>query len=470
MATKAGSKEVVHRRAAWVERLRIFEGENGDAVDEEEDDRVARYMRGGLPSLLLTQARMESGTGQEEGGKKAYEEYQKLCVKHHVQPNPTAAITLYTRSTTLRLRRPATDIDLIPVLELLSGEHSNFVDELDLSGLRLSSASGLLLRELLRHPNCRLRSIRMPRNLIRDEGMFYLIDGIKQNRRLEHIDVSWNRIGPQSAAFLASALADGETGQLRYLKLDNNYLEQKGVDILGPECEKLEIHCCADGNHVLSEILNGVTHGVGLLGAIIAGSDMVMEARRNAIGPWLLGSVIVFVIALCTMYCSSCMYHSFFRMGNVKKVLRVMDHCAIFSLIAATYTPFLLKYIWSDEHERTILGPLLFYTVWGFALAGITMSSGVLRRTPSRTFRASLGLAMGWLVLLSMKVLWERMPTKCLLLIVTGGLFYTIGVPFYIKGREVSIYHVVWHVAIMFGATAHYAGVLWYVVRTDGDY
>mmetsp|Transcript_5733 Transcript_5733/g.10285 ORF Transcript_5733/g.10285 Transcript_5733/m.10285 type:complete len:540 (+) Transcript_5733:137-1756(+) len=486
-----------------------------------------------------------------ELGSLAYRDYAKLCELHNLQMNPTAAICLYTRSKTLKLGRPAKELDLLPIVELLScspslglsngeadsthpcssgtlengdldgsgflpgshrrledelmhGPHSHetthpaptperhsqqkleiaqrqvhqysfafsnaavkFVNELDLSGLKLSSASAMLIADLIQKPSCPLTSLILPRNNIRDEGVMQIMLGLKRNEKLKHINLSSNRISPKGALAMAYALYKGY-GKLEKLELENNHLEQLGVDIITPICEQRHIGCCTEGNHVLAEILNGVTHGIGLLGGLLAGTSMVTEARRANIGPWLYWSVVTFVVALCTMYFSSCMYHSFFRMGHVKKVLRVMDHCSIFFLIASTYTPFLLRYIWSDTHDNTIVGPLLFYLVWGFALAGIVMSSGVLKKhTPSRAFRATLALCMGWLVVLSIKILWERMPVQCLGLIVAGGVFYTVGVPFYIKGREVSIFHVFWHIAIMFGATAHYAGVLLYVVRAE---
>uniref|UniRef100_A0A7S1ETY3 Hemolysin III n=1 Tax=Timspurckia oligopyrenoides TaxID=708627 RepID=A0A7S1ETY3_9RHOD len=405
-----------------------------------------------------------------DDGLAAYARYRELCQHHGMEPNSSAAICLYTGSSTLSVSRPIVELELIPIVELLGSGDANFVTELNLSGARLSSSAASLIAVLLSKQDSKLETLNLSRNSLREEGALKIVGALRKNESLKKLNLSSNKINPMGAFQISRMISSGFAPGLKELLVDNNNMEQRGVDVLSPVCEDRSILLSMDGNHVLAEILNGLTHGVGLIGSLVAGTGMIREAAANELHSGLLGSVVLFVFALCMMYSSSCLYHSFFRLGRVKRALRVMDHCCIFLLIASTYTPFLLRYIWSSHlYGSSMVGPIMFYLVWGFALAGIVMSSGVLRRTPSRNLRASLALCMGWIVVSSMKILWERMPSQCLLLIVLGGMFYTVGVPFYIKGREVSIYHVVWHLAIMFGASSHYAGILFYVVRNSGN-
>jgi len=439
---------------------------------------ASRKTRGENSALFLDGVQL--ALHQSEAKKDAYHAYRALCDYHGIAPNSTAAICLYTRSHRLslsalgaRFGRNAQELELIPIIELLLSDAADFVTELDLRALRLTAASAMLIGELLASPQCALKRLDVSRNLLRDAGAAYILEGARKNTALEHLELASNRIGPGGAKVIARLLNAGCAPALRSLDLVNNNMEQRGVDLVSTSCEARNLPAFfLDGNHVLSEILNGITHGIGIVGAFLAGSSMVREAvSSSALDAWLLSAVVVFAAAVFMTFTSSCLYHSFFRLGKVKKVLRVMDHCSIFTLIASTYTPFLLRYIWlppasaSTSWWTPSLGAVMFVVVWGAALLGIVMSARVLRYTPSSKFRASLGLGMGWVVVLSLKTMLERMPFDCLLHLVVGGLFYTLGVPFYLKGREVSIFHVVWHVATLLGAATHFRAVLLYVVR-----
>uniref|UniRef100_A0A7S1TFR8 Uncharacterized protein n=1 Tax=Compsopogon caeruleus TaxID=31354 RepID=A0A7S1TFR8_9RHOD len=402
-----------------------------------------------------------------------YATYHRRCQYHGIRPDPSVAICLYALHPVVKVSRLAQDLDLIPIVETLKTPAvAQFAREIDLSGLNLGSISALLVAEMVQSCSF-LRVLLLGRNALRDEGASMIIAALKGNRELSKIDLRSNRISSAGALKIARLLQEKDVGRaLNEVVFVNNHMMQQGVDAISEVCESRKIAVYLDGNLVMAEVLNSLTHGTGLVAAIIAGASMIEEADSRALPLQLYRSIVIFCVSLCCMFASSCFYHSFFRGAKgAKEILKVMDHCSIFLLIAGTYTPILLKFIWSPEHPHSLVGPTLFYLVWGLALVGITMSARLFGKyTPSRKVRAGLALIMGWLIIFSIRLLWQRMPPRCLLLLSLGGVAYTTGVPFYVKGQEVSMYHVVWHISVMIGAALHYLTVLNYVVRPGLEY
>jgi len=155
-----------------------------------------------------------------------------------------------------------------------------------------------------------------------------------------------------------------------------------------------------DGNQLRDEVLNSVTHGVGFVSSIFAGSSLTFRAQ--ILPPLERTGIYIYVLSLCLMFASSTLYHSFFRLAKAKRVFRALDHCSIFILIAGTYTPFVQKFLW---YQRRILGFSILTTIWCLAFLGIFLSSGFLElHTFSNTLRVLLAVFMGWLVLGTSKV------------------------------------------------------------------
>lgn len=369
------------------------------------------------------------------------------------------------------------------------------------------------------------------------------------------------------------------------LMVENNSLGQRGVSLLSRAAGARGVTLHADGNHVLSEVLNSVTHGVGLLAAVAAAVPMLSEAVAVALPLRVRAAVGVYVASLCFMLAASSLYHSLHRMARAKRVLRVLDHCAIFVLIAGTYSPFLARYLWVPEPAPPaggaaaaaaaavaataaaaacglagdgaapaaarvgvvaaaagtacpspsavaaataaavratataaaaaplggsiwaalraslpggpslaagspppsvasvaaaavahmpglsttvgVHGGILLAGIWAFAVAGVAMNLGAFGPTSQAT-RSGFSLLMGWLVLLSGRALLESMPAGCLRLLFWGGVAYSAGVPFYIRGRKSPAFHVAWHMWVMLAAGLHFGAVYLYVVRGGG--
>jgi hemolysin III len=197
------------------------------------------------------------------------------------------------------------------------------------------------------------------------------------------------------------------------------------------------------------EIANSVSHGVGLLAALAATPGLVLSAVRHG-GAARIAGASVFVAAMVLLYLTSTLYHALPR-NRAKRVFQVLDHAAIFLMIAGTYTPITLGVL------RGTWGWTLFGLVWSLAIAGVALTAGGGARYPKLT--TSLYLAMGWLILIAVKPLWLRMPSVGLLWLLAGGIAYTVGVVFY-AAKRVRYSHFIWHLFVITGTSCHYIAVL----------
>ena len=199
------------------------------------------------------------------------------------------------------------------------------------------------------------------------------------------------------------------------------------------------------------EIANAVSHGIALLAAVIAIPVLIVtEVGRGEIAGIVGASIFATTVIL--LYFASTVYHALPN-SRAKRVFQVLDHIAIFLLIAGTYTPFSFGVL------RGAWGWLLFGLVWGLAIVGVTLK--VTKGMQYKRFSLVLYLLMGWLALIAIKPLWQRMPAWGLGWLVAGGVAYTLGVLFYTTDH-VRYNHFVWHLFVITGTTCHYVAVLWY--------
>ncbi len=201
------------------------------------------------------------------------------------------------------------------------------------------------------------------------------------------------------------------------------------------------------------EIANSLSHGVGFMAILAVTPLLVLGAIPH--GAASIVGVSIFAATMAVLYFASTLYHAFPH-SRAKRVFRVIDHGAIFLLIAGTYTPFTLGIL------RGAWGWALFGTVWGLALAGILFKVvGGLRYPIASTV---IYVAMGWLVVIAVQPLWQRMPQAGLMWLVAGGVAYTGGVAFYALKR-VRYSHFLWHLCVLTGTTCHFFAVIGYAAR-----
>ncbi len=205
------------------------------------------------------------------------------------------------------------------------------------------------------------------------------------------------------------------------------------------------------------EIANSVTHAVGIV-LSIAGLA-VLASLASVFGTvWHIVSCSIYGASQIMLYTASTLYHSI-PLPRAKAVFRVLDHSAIFLLIAGTYTPFALVTVGG------VWGWVIFGIVWALAITGISLQTVLIRHKAIVTVIPYI--AMGWLAVVGFKPLVERVAPGGLALLVAGGLAYTLGCIFYVW-RRLPYHHAVWHVFVMLGSAFHFFAVCLYVIPLAG--
>jgi hemolysin III len=197
------------------------------------------------------------------------------------------------------------------------------------------------------------------------------------------------------------------------------------------------------------ELVNALTHGAGVVASLAGGGVLLTLAVLSGDLRRIVGAA-VFVFALVLLYTASTLYHAV-RHEQAKAQLKVLDHCAIFVLIAGTYTPFTLVSL------RGGWGWSLFAAIWLLAVAGIVFKlyyTGRFKRVSTLLY-----LAMGWLVVVAAGPLVESVSATTLAWLVLGGLSYTVGTVFYLNQR-LPYAHGIWHLFVIGGSACHFAAVL----------
>jgi hemolysin III len=200
------------------------------------------------------------------------------------------------------------------------------------------------------------------------------------------------------------------------------------------------------------EIANSLSHGLGLIAALVATPFLILHAVRHGDAGFIVGASI-FAATMVLLYLASTLYHAL-PIGGAKRVFRVIEHSAIFLLIAGTYTPFTLGVL------RGAWGWTLLGLVWGLAVAGVMLKA--LNRLTHPILTTSLYLLMGWLIVIAAGPLSARVPAPGLLWLVAGGLAYTAGVVFFAFDSRLRYGHFLWHLFVMAGTACHYFAVLGY--------
>jgi len=199
------------------------------------------------------------------------------------------------------------------------------------------------------------------------------------------------------------------------------------------------------------EIANSVSSGVGLL-AIIGGIPLLVGVASQRGSGWSLAGTIIFAGSMVCLYLASTIYHALPE-GSIKQVFHLLDHSAIYVLIAGTYTPFTLGAL------RGGWGWALFCLVWTLAIAGILFKVfGGLRFQRLSIFTY---LGMGWLAVVAVRLFWLHVQFPGLLWLFAGGVAYTAGVAFY-AAKRLPYSHFIWHLFVIAGTACHFCAVLWY--------
>ncbi|GGD29486.1 PAQR family membrane homeostasis protein TrhA [Pontibacillus salipaludis] len=201
------------------------------------------------------------------------------------------------------------------------------------------------------------------------------------------------------------------------------------------------------------EIVNAVTHGVGVLLSIAALVLLVVNASMNG-NPWHIVSVSIYGATMIFLYLSSTMVHGM-PDGKWKDLFEIFDHAAIYLFIAGTYTPLLLVVL------RGTLGWTLFGIVWGIAIFGVVFKVFFVKKFV--VLSTVFYVLMGWIIVLAWNPLVTKLAFGGLVLLVVGGVLYSVGTIFYVW-RSFTFHHAVWHLFVLAGSAMHFFTIFFYVI------
>jgi hemolysin III len=204
---------------------------------------------------------------------------------------------------------------------------------------------------------------------------------------------------------------------------------------------------------VKEEVAHALTHGVGAVLSIVALVFMLVWAAAYG-DAWHVVAASIYGASLILLYTASTLYHAFLW-PRIKAVFQQLDHAAIYILIAGTYTPFALINL------RDAWGWTLLSVAWGIALLGVFLELGVKKRI--KWLSLSLYLGMGWMALIAIKPMIDNVDSGGLMLLVAGGLAYTLGVIFYVW-KSLPYHHAIWHLFVLAGSVFHFFSIFYFVL------
>jgi hemolysin III len=203
----------------------------------------------------------------------------------------------------------------------------------------------------------------------------------------------------------------------------------------------------------LEEIFNSITHGIG---TVVSIAGLILLVVFSCVYGSLshIISCTIFGFTLVLLYTASTLYHSF-RKPNLKYVFKILDHSCIYVLIAGTYTPFMLVTI------RGALGWGIFVLVWSLTAIGILFKVFFVHRF--KIISTIAYILMGWIIIFAIKPLFQTLPGGGLVLLICGGLAYTLGTVFY-AWKKLPFNHAIWHLFVLTGSVCHFLAVMFYVI------
>jgi hemolysin III len=210
-----------------------------------------------------------------------------------------------------------------------------------------------------------------------------------------------------------------------------------------------EISQYSDGE----EVIHALTHAAGVL-LSIAGLTWMLYLSISAADPWRIVSSVIYGTTLIALFLASTIYHGLYASKH-RDIFKLLDHCAIYLLIAGTYTPFLLVSM------RTSVGWWLFGTIWALATAGIIKKLWFRHRFPKVALASYL--VMGWLIVIAAPQMAAALGPDGIAWLIAGGLAYTVGAVFY-AWEKMPFNHAVWHLFVLAGGICHFLGIVWYVL------
>ena len=394
---------------------------------------------------------------------------------------------------------PFHDRDMLALYDLFLLPGMNFVDRIDLT---LASRGGSQARDVIRGYPVRgirsygavalanmmteneFREVNISGNYLGGYGAEAIAEavktiGLRETASLSVLKLRGCKIGARGAQAFAVKVAPFFSGDLN-LDLSNNNMGNSGVSMLANALQerdkrfarsqrkkssglssvrgKLVVDVSA--NLVLLEVLNAATHGVGILLCVMGFLMMLEKLALHEHSQTARISCSIYSCSLLTLYISSTLYHSFFKLIVAQEVFSILDHAAIYLLIAGTYTP-IVSIVFRDKWWSTYM--LAFQ--WGCTAVGIVLEAFYKSKSWKSRVSLTMYLSMGWTALICLPQMIERFSTIAIYLLVAGGIGYTGGVPFFVRNQGLD--HCIWHLFVIAGSLCHWILIYAFVLPMD---
>lgn len=332
---------------------------------------------------------------------------------------------------------------------------------LDVSECKLGPSAALLIAKLLKHPRCVLEEVNLSYQPIGPEGGRAIAEAIPHCTTMNVLTLHTCDLQASGAQAVIDLISNGRFAHnLKKIDLQNNFIGYHRSRELEVLCLEQGIDIDLNGNRVVDEILNAITHGIGfvlcLIGSVCIGVEIHDKPNYYSLG------VFPYCVSINVLFLSSCLYHSFHALGRtVNRIFCILDHAGIYGMIAGSYTPFLVILMhdvwWS---------PYFLALIWTVAALGTFFT--ILYDGPMKMhIENAFYLIMGWGCVSWIHEAYVRLAPGGFALLVAGGVLYSLGVPWFVKdGHTAGIPdHVVWHMFVLAACTCHFYCIFEYVLR-----
>jgi hemolysin III len=305
-----------------------------------------------------------------------------------------------------------------------------------------------------------VREVLLPRHRIGPYGASAIFMACANNSSIQTLGLRRCGIRERGALAFAELICTSTKTGLVDVDLSANTIGNRGTVAIERGLERrqqtpIEMSVDLEGNLVFPEIMNGCTHGLGivlsLVGSALLSKRIEGQSRRHDI------SCAIYSTSLLVLYVSSTLYHSFFALQATKYVFEVMDKCAIYILIAGSYTPF-CQILLGDEPKYAVLLQAL---LWILCFLGIFVEAFFPTWQHRGRFSLMMYMGMGWGAVVCVPEASKRIPQGCVNLIILGGVGYTAGVPFFVRNNNLD--HAIWHMFVLTGSICHWLAIYIYV-------
>ena len=402
-------------------------------------------------SLSLSSADYQLRQRQQPVLERILLDYKAACQLYGCEagPNPGVLTTIRYQLPSLRVTSPFKDADMLALAEILL-KYGNgplqSIRRLDFSKHRkirgqdgMGSHGALALAKVLQTSMApHVVEVHLQRNRIGPYGATAIFLACHNpHSAVERLSLRRCQIGERGALALAAYIVPSTTTKLTQIDVSANHCGYHGCVAIDRALQAREqkgwmpvMTIDLEGNHVFQEIMNGVTHGLGVLLAFIGASILSNAVQGKS--PWHAVSCGIYSTSLVVLYTSSTLYHSFFTMLHTKWVFEILDKCAIYILIAGSYTPFTTIVL----HHEPIYSIGLLTFLWSCCVLGIGVEFGFPTWRHRGKFSLAMYLGMGWSALVCLPEMARILPRRALDWMVLGGVAYTAGVPFFLRDNS----------------------------------